>query len=138
MVKFTKNQFFEKKKIFPIETPLGETKFPFASGYQLEIASRLEMWVCSLLSAVGNHLLQTHSGPVHATSVSVPLHVHGHVGLEGLAFLVFSIPSENDIHIFCVSLGFPEPYGERFGGDKLFKAEYSKASHSLHIIWLWV
>ena len=57
---------------FPSEMPLEETKFSFASGYQLEMTSQLGMGMCPLLlSAMGRHLLQTSVGPVHAASVSV-------------------------------------------------------------------
>lgn len=40
---------------FPSETPLGKSKFPFASGFQVELASGLGMRTCVplLLSALG-------------------------------------------------------------------------------------
>lgn len=48
------------------DTPLKKTKFLFASGYHLEEASR-KGWghVCTSLSALGPHVVQTSSGPIH-------------------------------------------------------------------------
>jgi hypothetical protein len=44
------------------ETPLEETEFSFASGYQLEVDSRLEIGgMCPLLSALEHHLEKTHA-----------------------------------------------------------------------------
>ena len=55
----------------PSETPLEKTNFSFSNGYQLEIVSWLVIrGMCPLpLSAPGHHLIQTHEGPVYATSL---------------------------------------------------------------------
>lgn len=60
----------------PSESPLKETKFSFASGYQL--APWLgDRGMCSLLlSALGPHMMLTHVDPVHGASLSVSLCVH--------------------------------------------------------------
>lgn len=56
---------------FPCETPLEETKFSFASGYQLEKASELEMGACVNFPVPFLNLfwVQTPAGSVHAASV---------------------------------------------------------------------
>lgn len=36
------------------------------------------------------------------------------------------------------SIGFPEPWGERFDGDSPFRDQCSKVSHALHNVCLWV
>lgn len=53
------------------------------------------------------------------------------VDLEDLVLLVISIPTGS----FHLSL---EPWWEGFEEDISFRAEYSKVSHSLHLVQLWV
>ena len=52
-----------------------------------------------------------------------------HVDLEGLAFLVSSIPLA---HSIPSSMRLPEPWGEGLDGDIPFRAQCSQTSHRLH------
>ena len=52
--------------------------------------------------------------------------------LEGLVFLVSSIPSGSYTLTASSSTEFPEPSGGGFDLDIPFRTEYSKVSHSLH------
>jgi hypothetical protein len=54
---------------------------------------------------------------------------------KAVIFLLFSIPPGSyslSAHSFSV---FPEPWWE---GNILFRAKYSKVSHFLHIVWLYI
>jgi hypothetical protein len=55
------------------------------------------------------------------------------VDLKGLLFLMSSILFTSYILSASSSVGFPEPCGEGFGRDTLFRAEHSKVFHLLHI-----
>lgn len=57
------------------------------------------------------------------------------VGSEGRMFLVSSTPSGSFAFSASSSAEFPEPRGERLGGDIPFTAKYSKISHSVHNDW---
>lgn len=56
-----------------------------------------DLGMCPLLPALGSHLVQTSTGPVHTARVSVtPLCALVLLCLEGLTSLVSSIPSASD------------------------------------------
>ena len=52
--------------------------------------------------------------------------------LQGLDFLVSSIPSGSYNLSVSSPMEFPEPYEEGFDRDIMFRAECSKVLHSLH------
>lgn len=58
-----------------------------------------------------------------------------HADLEGIAFLVSSIPSGSYIHSVS-SQGSLSPE-EELDGDILFRVECSKLSYFLHNVWPW-
>lgn len=58
----------------PNETLLEKTGFSFASGYPLDLASELGVWLVSISPSTGP-LYGTHAGPVQAAAVSVSSHV---------------------------------------------------------------
>lgn len=109
-----------KEYCLPSETPLERTNFLFVSGDQLEIVSSLWMVTCPLLSELGPHLMQTHTGPLCA-AVSVSSYVHRCCCVS----LVSSIPS-GFYNLFChrvlralggswVGLGWRQDWGEGGG-----------------------
>lgn len=53
-------------------------------------------------------------------------------------FLVSSSPLVLRGFFASSSVPFPDPRGEEFDGNISFRADYSKVSHSLHNVWLWV
>ena len=118
--------------------PLEKTNFSFASGYYIGIrfwARDRGMWTF-LLSAIGLHLVQTHSGPGHTASVSVS-YMCIYPWLRGVLYTWCS-PSSMDVVdlllllllLFCFvfvfaffSAGFPESILEGFDGDVPLTAE---------------
>jgi hypothetical protein len=93
------------------ETPLDKTKFSFASCYQLEIASGLGMGACVHFS-FQMLLVQTHTGPVHAASVSVSSHLHQSCWFRGEFSILsdsftLSVPSPTrflSLSVYCLDL----------------------------------
>lgn len=81
--------------VFPVRLHWREPIFLFVSGDQLETVFRLWMVTCSLLSELGPHLMQTHTGPLCA-AVSVSSYVHRCCCFS----LVSSIPS-GFYNLFC-------------------------------------
>lgn len=86
-------------------------------------------------------LLQICAGPVHPASVSVSSYF---VDIEGLvALLSWCLLFPLALTFFpplsaSSSMVFPELWGGEFDGDISFKADSSKVSHSLCVVWLWV
>lgn len=118
---------------FPRETQWEGTKFSFVSGSQLGWGR-----VCPrLLSALELQLGQAQwLMPQHMSS-----YVHCACSCRGPYFL-WCPPPLWYLHSFCLFfLVLPEPLGEEggweFGGDILFRAEYSKISHYINVC-LWV
>lgn len=58
--------------------------------------------------------------------------------LEGLVFLVFTIPSASQNLSDSSCMGFPEPWGDEFDRFIPFRTSCSKVSPSLHTVHLWV
>lgn len=53
--------------------------------------------------------------------------------LEGIIYLVTSIPTGSHNNFVSSSTKFSEPSGERFDGGLPFRSECAKVSHSLNI-----
>lgn len=108
---------------FPSKDSLEKTKFPFASGFPLEIASGLEMSHV-FLSPFGS---RSPSGTdlcrpsVRCHSLYELICVPTPLCLETHDSLVSSITSDSNIH-FSSTTDFPEIWGERFDGDIPFRA----------------
>ena len=89
-----------------------------------------------LLLAPGPQLVQTCAGSVLAASVSVSSLSVLHVDLEALFSWCPLPPLAPTLFSASLLQGFPKPQGEAFDRDVPLKAECSKVSHSLHIVWL--
>lgn len=110
--------------------------FSFSSGYQVEIVSELRMGArVYFLSVPGPHLVQTCGALCKLQSVCVHMYIYP-VGVEGLVSKVSFICSGSYTLSTPSFEGFPEPREKGFDGDIHFRTKSSKASHSLHIVWL--
>ena len=107
---------------------LEETKFPFVSGYQLEIASGADMGRVSISFSSRAHISETCEVPVQAATVSVCSHVHWSCCCRGPYFLVSSVPSGYYTLSVTSSKVFPESSGGRgwYEADIPFRTECSK------------
>lgn len=74
---------------------------------------------------------------VHAQTLWVCISVNPVKCWEETVFGAF-LPTSSYSLFASSSIPFPDPWGEEFDGDISFRAEYSKVSHSLHYVWLWV
>ena len=75
-------------------------------------------------------LVQTFSGRGHAASVSTSSYKLCPIDLEGLVFLVSSIPLGFYALSTSSSAGFYERLGKGFDGEVPFRTECFKVSHS--------
>lgn len=85
--------------------------------------------VCSLLSVLGPHLLQTQAGPVHTACLSLQVHMCASPSVsKGLVSLVPS--SGSSILSTSSSTEFPKPRVEGLAGDIFLGVQCSNISHS--------
>lgn len=123
---------------FPSEIPLKKTKFFFASGYQLEIASESGMGGHVSTPSFSSRTLAGWCRTVQTLGM-LPWLLWFHMCmvllcLEGPVSLVSSNHTDSDTLSASSSAELSDPWQKGFNGDIPFLAEFSNISHSAYCL----